>query len=90
MIAVFPLILTFSIGEKEQQLIDSSFAKIIRAAGRLQFAKALRAFLPLRFGGVCGADGDRAGARCRPTILGFIGRCAFFTSIDFASRTSDF
>jgi hypothetical protein len=90
MSAAFPLILTFSLGEKEQQLIDSTFAKIIRAAGRLQFAKALRAFLPLRVGGVRGADGERAGVRCRPTIFGFMGWCAFFTSIDFTSRTLDF
>jgi len=26
--------------------------------------KTLRAFLPLRVGGVCGADGERAGVRC--------------------------
>ena len=28
------------------------------------FAKTLGAFLPLRVGGVCGADGERAGVRC--------------------------
>ena len=28
------------------------------------FAKSLGAFLPLRVGGVCGADGERAGVRC--------------------------
>jgi hypothetical protein len=27
-------------------------------------AATLRAFLPLRVGGVCGADGERAGVRC--------------------------
>ena len=95
MIAAFPLILTFSPREKEQQLDISTFAKIIRAADRSQFAKTLRAFLPLRVGGVCGADCEadvrqRAGVRCRPTIFRFMGRCAFFPGIDFASRTLDF
>jgi hypothetical protein len=32
MSAAFPLILTFSLGEKEQQLDMSAFAKAIRAA----------------------------------------------------------
>jgi hypothetical protein len=32
MSAAFPLILTFSLGEKEQQLDNSTFAKTIRAA----------------------------------------------------------
>jgi hypothetical protein len=47
MIAAFPLILTFSLGEKEQQLDISAFAQIVRAAGRLQFARTLGTFLPL-------------------------------------------
>jgi hypothetical protein len=47
MSATFPLILTFSLGEKEQQLDISVFAKIIRAADHVQSAKALGAFLPL-------------------------------------------
>jgi hypothetical protein len=47
MSTAFPLILTFSLGEKEQQLNISAFAKINRAAGRLQFAKTLGTFLPL-------------------------------------------
>jgi hypothetical protein len=42
----FPLILTFSRREKEQQLDILPLAKIIRAACRLQFAKTLRAFPP--------------------------------------------
>jgi hypothetical protein len=45
--APFPLILTFSLGEKEQQLDILVFTKIIRAAGRLQFARTQGAFLPL-------------------------------------------
>jgi hypothetical protein len=64
MSVAFPLILTFSPMEKEQQLDVFAFAKIIRAADRLQFAKRLGAFPPLRVGGVCGADGERAGVRC--------------------------
>jgi len=47
MSTTFPLILTFSLGEKEQQLDILAFAQIIRAAGRLQFVKTLGAFLPL-------------------------------------------
>ncbi|HTB82342.1 MAG TPA: hypothetical protein VK742_01695 [Candidatus Sulfotelmatobacter sp.] len=43
----FPLILTFSLGEKEQQLDISAFAMIVRADDRLQFARTLGAFLPL-------------------------------------------
>jgi hypothetical protein len=35
----FPLILTFSRGEKEQQLYIFPFAMTIRAADRLQFTK---------------------------------------------------
>ena len=31
------------------------------------------AFLPLRVGGVCGADGERAGVRCSSHHLGFMG-----------------
>jgi hypothetical protein len=84
MIAAFPLILTFSLGEKEQQLDISTFAKTIRAADRSQFAKTLRAFPPLRVGGVCGAD-YKADVRQRAGV-----RRAFFPSIDFASRTLDF
>jgi hypothetical protein len=36
-----------SLGEKEQQLDIFAFAQTVRAAGRLQFAKTLGAFLPL-------------------------------------------
>ena len=39
----FPLILTFSLREKEQQLYISTLAKINRAADSLQFAKTLQA-----------------------------------------------
>ena len=35
------------------------------------FAKTLGAFLPLRVGGVCGADGERAGVRCAFHHFGF-------------------
>jgi hypothetical protein len=38
--ATFPLILTFSLGEKEQQLDIFSFAMVLRAADRLQFANS--------------------------------------------------
>ncbi|HTB85341.1 MAG TPA: hypothetical protein VK742_16965 [Candidatus Sulfotelmatobacter sp.] len=47
MSATFPLILTFSLGEKKQQLNILGFAKITRAAAHLQFAKKLGAFPPL-------------------------------------------
>jgi hypothetical protein len=45
--ALFPLILTFSLGEKEQQLHSCFFTKAVQAADRLQFTKRLGAFLPL-------------------------------------------
>ena len=38
-------------------------------------AKTLRAFLPLRVGGVCGADGERAGVRCSFHHLRVHGGC---------------
>jgi hypothetical protein len=40
----FPLILTFSLREKGQQLYIFGFAKIVRAAGHWQFAKAQETF----------------------------------------------
>jgi hypothetical protein len=39
MSAAFPLILTFSLGEKEHQLHISTLAKASRAADRSQFVK---------------------------------------------------
>jgi hypothetical protein len=45
--APFPLILTFSLREKEQQLYILAFAKTIRAADHLQFVRKLGAFPPL-------------------------------------------
>jgi hypothetical protein len=41
MSAAFPLILTFSLREKEQQSYISPFAKTTQAADRSQFAKTL-------------------------------------------------
>jgi hypothetical protein len=43
----FPLILTFSPWEKEQQLDTCSFPKTVRAAVCLQFTRTLEAFPPL-------------------------------------------
>jgi len=62
--ATFPLILTFSPWEKEQPL--NEFVKFVSrgAASSRRFARMLGAFLPLRVGGVCGTDGERAGVRC--------------------------
>jgi len=55
MSAAFPLILTFSLREKEQQLSIFFSAMIDRAAGRLQFAKTLEAILPLPKGAATAA-----------------------------------
>jgi hypothetical protein len=43
MSAAFPLILTFSLGEKEQQLRIFAFAKTSQAAYRSSFIRTLRA-----------------------------------------------
>jgi hypothetical protein len=56
--AAFPLILTFSLREKEQQLDISTFTRINRAADRLQFSGTQRAFSPLPAGESQG-EGER-------------------------------
>jgi hypothetical protein len=48
--AAFPLILTFSLREKEQPLADTLKSSCIRAAFSRRFAKKLGAFLPLPVG----------------------------------------
>jgi hypothetical protein len=44
MSAAFPLILTFSLREKEQRLGISVFARVDRAVDHLSFAKTLETF----------------------------------------------
>ena len=60
----FSLTLTLSRWEREQPL--DKFVKFERsqAAVRAQFDKTRGTFLPLRVGGVGGADGERAGVKC--------------------------
>src|SRR5690242_823558 len=45
--AAFPLTLTLSLGEREQQLSDSNYLSSIRAVDRRCFAIKLGTFLPL-------------------------------------------
>ena len=60
----FSLTLTLSRWEREQPL--DKFVKLERSqvAVRAQFDKTRGTFLPLRVGGVGGADGERAGVKC--------------------------
>ncbi len=48
---------------------------------RHSIEKALRAFPPLRVGGVCGADGERAGVRCPSHQFGVQGKASVFLKI---------
>jgi len=45
------------------------FAKPLTPIHSRIFAGTLGAFPPLRVGGVCGADGERAGVRIRPNVI---------------------
>ena len=62
--APFSLTLTLSRWEREQPLATLLKFERNRAEVSPEFAKTRRTFLPLRVGGVCGADGERAGVRC--------------------------
>jgi hypothetical protein len=55
----------FSLGEKVRMRSARNHPRLVPLNHPGQdIAKTLRAFLPLRVGGVCGADGERAGVRC--------------------------
>jgi hypothetical protein len=48
---------------------------------RHSIEKTLEAFLPLRVGGVCEADGERAGVRCSSHHFGLQGEASVFFKI---------
>ena len=60
----FSLTLTLSRWEREQPLDNLVKIERNRAEVCVKFTKMRRTFLPLRVGGVGGADGERAGVRC--------------------------